>query len=259
MSDELSPEARTLLQAARDADLPEPEDRARVRARLALLLAGTAAGSVGSKVAAQTAVGGKLGSAAVIGKTLLALAVVGAVGVGASIALRRPDSPPAVAAPRPVGALPGDEAAQDEGAPAPTPAPMAATADVVTATLPVAQPAELRPAAPGGPGRMHSAPERAAPRPGDHDWAADLQAEVALLSLAQRALAAGKPEAALEYLAQHRAQFPKGALSQERRAASAIAHCQAGRLARGRELLEDLPDDSPLSGRAVDACRGTPR
>ena len=61
-NDELSPQARTLLQAGRDADLPGASDRARVRTKLALQLAGAAAGAAAGKAAAQLAVGGKIGA-----------------------------------------------------------------------------------------------------------------------------------------------------------------------------------------------------
>ena len=124
---------------------------------------------------------------------------------------------------------------------------------------------------PGAPPNAHDAAHAGASKPAargpaphagahdvDHDWAADLQAEASLLAQAQRALAAGDPDAALDRLAQHRAQFPKGALSQERRAASAIAHCQAGRLARGRARRGPARGFAALGPRRR-ACRGDTR
>jgi len=248
-SDELSPQARTLLEVGRDADLPSANDRARVRTKLALQLAGAAAGAAAGKATAQLAVGSKVGAGTFTGKALLAVAVLGVVGVGASVALR--SSHDASDASRPARVERTLQASEPGPSPVAGPAQLGAAPSVPEAT-------SAAPARPTPPSARAPA-AHAAPRNVDHDWAADLQAEVSLLAQAQRALAAGDPDAALEHLAQHRAQFPKGALNQERRAASAIAHCQAGRLARGRALLADLPEDSPLSARAEETCRGDAR
>lgn len=249
MNDELSRQAQELLAAGREADLPRASDRSRVRAKLALqLAAATAAAGAGKAAAQTTATAGKLGALTLNGKLALAAAALGVLGAAAAMTPRRADPLAQDAAPirraqRPPVAA--EAPATSEASPRMPTGPSAAPGRRDASEQP---PAATRPEAE----RSHAPVEA-------QDWAADLQAEVQLLALAQRALAAGQTAAALGHLAEHRARFPRGALSQERTAATAVAHCQAGRAARGRALLTRLPDDSPLSGRARHACGLEPR
>jgi RNA polymerase sigma-70 factor (ECF subfamily) len=80
---------------------------------------------------------------------------------------------------------------------------------------------------------------------------------MALLSEAQKALSAGQPERALQFLDEHARTFPRGTLAEERTAARIVALCKLGRVAKARSeaaaFLQRLPD-SPLSERVRAAC-----
>jgi len=77
---------------------------------------------------------------------------------------------------------------------------------------------------------------------------------VALLSRATSALRAGRAADALTLLNEHQHKFPKGVLSEERRAAKAQALCSLGRQTEGRAELARLAPHSPAAIRAQQAC-----
>jgi len=81
-----------------------------------------------------------------------------------------------------------------------------------------------------------------------------LAQEVALLSRATSALRAGHAADALALLNEHQRKFPKGVLSEERRAAKAQALCSLGRQTEGRAELARLAPRSPAAVRAQQAC-----
>jgi hypothetical protein len=89
----------------------------------------------------------------------------------------------------------------------------------------------------------------------------ELAAELALLGAAQRELAAGHAERALERLTEHQRSFPYGALLGERLAARVFALCALGRNAEARlarhEFERDAPG-SPLTPRVLASCAGKP-
>jgi len=81
-----------------------------------------------------------------------------------------------------------------------------------------------------------------------------LAEEVAILGRAAAALRAGRAADALAALNEHQSKFPKGALTQERRAARAEALCSLGRFAEARAELARLPKSSPQAVRAGAFC-----
>lgn len=84
-----------------------------------------------------------------------------------------------------------------------------------------------------------------------------LEEEVHLLRDADRAIKAGKPDAALVLLDQHAAAFPRSALEPERAAERVFALCAAGRVsearARAAAFLAAYPL-GPLAARVQRAC-----
>jgi TolA-binding protein len=127
------------------------------------------------------------------------------------------------------------------------PARSPAAAPVVAESAPIAAPETVV--------RSPKEPAPAAPalrRPADR-----LAQEVALLSRATTALRSGRPEEALKALAEHQRQFPKGVLTEERRAARAQALCTLGRHGEARADLSTLAKtapQSPQAARARQAC-----
>lgn len=221
---ELGSEEQAWLEVLRKSDEPTDADRARVRA---MVLAGVA--GAGAGVAASTTVGkvGVLGVVWKIGLATLSLGVL--VGGGVWLQSR---STPATVVPTAVETQPAAEAA---------------------APLEVAAPAERVPDAPS---LAPQASSGVAPPPRAKQPADDIEAELALLSRAQRALASHDSSAALQLLGQHRARFPHGSLQVEREGLFAVAACEAQR-ADGTKLatrfLQTHPG-SPLSARVRAAC-----
>jgi hypothetical protein len=85
----------------------------------------------------------------------------------------------------------------------------------------------------------------------------DVEGEVALLAEAQKALAAGNPARALQFLDEHATTYPRGALGPERGVVRVVALCKLGRFAAARRdaaafLNEDAT--SPLADRIRAAC-----
>lgn len=92
-----------------------------------------------------------------------------------------------------------------------------------------------------------------APKPGN-----EIRQEVALLSKAQAALSRGRPQEALEALAEHAARFPRGALTEERAATRARTLCALGRRQEAEAELKRIEKLNPASAylaRARESCR----
>jgi outer membrane protein assembly factor BamD (BamD/ComL family) len=86
-------------------------------------------------------------------------------------------------------------------------------------------------------------------------------AELALIREAERALAAGRYDAALVALRRHEDRFPDGQLTQEREASRITALCRSGavRAVDGEELVSRFLarwPSSHLKGRVRRACVG---
>jgi hypothetical protein len=69
--------------------------------------------------------------------------------------------------------------------------------------------------------------------------------EVSLLGAAQKALRAGQPTRAMNYIQQHAFRFPTGALSQERSAVHALTLCALDRKTAARQVFDDLRGRAP--------------
>lgn len=248
---DLSHEARALIDAARGADDPTPGDRARVHGAIsAAVAAGTGAAVVGATATASaatqttaTAVATKAAAVttwtATSTKIVTALVVAGTVGgaVAMSPALRssEPAEPPAMVAPR-VDAperrartLPAaNQAALRDEEPAESPAPVVATPiDAEQRRTPTPAEAEI---------------------PREEPAAADpLLDELSLLRRASEASRRGEPQTALRLLRRHRRQFPAGELVAERQAATVFALCDVGRGDEARRAASRFVREHPTS------------
>ena len=223
---ELGPEARELIELAAPHDGPRPGDRERVRRRVALAIGASSA--IGVTTAASTAT-----AKVVTGSSIVGWLVVGA-GVGLSVAV--PAALLAESPREPVAAVVAPAA----------PASMARRSVAAAPPVHTSEPAVVE--APPEP------PVRAVPSAPPAD---SLARESALLSRAQRELAAGAPERALATLREHQERFPGGALSPERDAARVVALCASGNRAAGRAaraaFLARHPS-SPVAPRVRAAC-----
>jgi len=246
--DDLSPGARSLLQAADTFDDPSPEDAARVR-RAVL----TRVGAIGLTAAVVTAGSTQAKAASVmsIAAKLTAALAVTAGGVAATYNYVNANHSHEVAimAPAPSKAKP---AAPKLTAPAPIVAPAAPVAadDIkLQEDAPVVKSPRVLPRPP----RAEEKTEKAVVEP----TAADLEAEMKLIRGADAALRAGRANDALALLAQHQAEHPHASLAHEREGLRAIANCQlgaAGATATAARFLE-LSPHSPLAPRLRSACR----
>jgi hypothetical protein len=234
---DLSPEARTLVDICRSPGVLTRTDRDRIKRGVLLRVAtvGTATASTGT--AAAMSLASKI--------TLMAVAAT-VVGGGASAlwALRAPTAVPRV--------LAGDSSPSTHPVPA-VPAPAAMPNAVVP------HPPALS-ADPGRPDRAKKTIKRPAAVPAipsASSAAAPLAFELKVLRQAQEDLRAGLPENAYQRLADFDRHHGSGVLAQERHALSAIALCQwrPGNEARIRaqEFLRDTPE-SPLANRVRLAC-----
>jgi tetratricopeptide (TPR) repeat protein len=227
---EMSYEACQLVDAGREAFRPTEADRARLMAALT----GAATLSVGMAVAAgaHRSLGGilSLGHATRLLAVALPLTAAGAyywhTSGQASAPMQAPaliDQRPAIVAPK--RAVPVVEA-----------------------------PAEERPSEPSLP----ASPERSASQVGEAAKPGnEIRQEVALLSKAQAALSRGRPQEALEALAEHAARFPRGALTEERAATRARTLCALGRRQEAEAELKRIERLNPASAylaRARESC-----
>jgi tetratricopeptide (TPR) repeat protein len=114
--------------------------------------------------------------------------------------------------------------------------------------------AEARPSEPTTP----VSPERSASSVGEAAKPGnEIRQEVALLSKAQAALSRGRPQEALEALAEHAARFPRGALTEERAATRARTLCALGRKQEAEAELKRIERLNPASAylaRARESC-----
>jgi hypothetical protein len=223
---DMSPEARALLDAGRDATRPTAEDRERIAAALQVRLgdgylpSDTRASHVGAPPPAATStLSWPLISAIVAG-----LAVSGAAGV---YALRSTSTEPLAAVAPPSAA----------------PAPVKTTLAPPTARVEHETPIEPLPPV-----------EAPAATPSSRRQADRLAEEVAILSRAETELHAGRYSEALRVLEEHQHKFPRGTLSQERTAARIRALCGLGRTSEANAALARLSPGSLHEGPAREAC-----
>jgi hypothetical protein len=241
----MDPFARELLDETRHAHDPSPEDRLRVRAKLAARIGAGALASGGLTKKALASSGLSL-----IIKLVVPVALLGTVGW---YLLRGPEAPEAprvgehpaavsASAPSADPRAPGSPTLEEPASPAPTPP------DLPSPTMtPV-----------GSAPRVTSLPA-AASHSGRPQPSADLEAEMGLLTSAQAAIQRGDYSAALAKLDEHQKAFPSGVLSEERTAARIVALCAAGRQADARSLATAFlarHPSSPLAPRVRTSCGG---
>jgi len=237
--------ARAIVDAARDADLPSPDDRDRIKRAV---LVQVAAGVGASTVAAGTVsagVGMSLGMSLGM-KVGLALLAVSLAGGGTAGYLHW------------TGQHRLASVVKDEPkAPAATPA---------SAGSPVKIPAVLAPPAPA-PAQAESKarkPDRSRKLTGQASGGGErlaaedqLNGEVAVLKRAREQLRLGRPAQALDALLEYDRRFGKGVLGEERQAIAAIAACQAhpgpSARAQAQAFMHSSPT-SPLLDRVRAAC-----
>lgn len=223
----LGPKARALVQEGRNALRPAAGDRERIEAALRVHL-GPGALPPPSSVAPPPPVGAAAGWQALAAKVLVGAGIAGGA-LYLAFSDRTPAPPANVSAPP---AVPTVAAAASNERVSEVPAP--------TESHETAEPIAAHPA---------TASSEAAPRARDR-----LAEEVALLSRATTALRAGRAAEALKTLDEHQSRFPRGALSEERRAAKAQALCSLGRMSEGRAELVRLAPQSPAAARAKQVC-----
>jgi hypothetical protein len=247
--DELGPDEQKWLDMLRAADEPSAADRARVRTAV---LAGVASAGITSAAVAgvaKSAVVVKTASAASffaatwkIGVAVVLLVV--AAGATAAVMSRTPTAneaaPIGVTAPAAIAAAPiatttTTTTSSTTSIPDPAKAAPAVTPEPVTADAPEpsVSPAVRAP--------LPSTAKSATTQRGD-----DVDAELVLMTQAQRALDRRDPSAALGVLARHGREYPHGAFAVEREGMRAIASCAAKR-GDGRALAERFVAANPTS------------
>jgi hypothetical protein len=243
---DLGPEVRSMLEAARGAEAPTRADRERIKHAVLLRVA-----TVG---AASTVAGGAVAMTMATKVTVAALTV--AVLGGGSVSLwawkGRTASPPALArvalahtARRISPALPTQPVVVPE-------APAVAEEPRPKPVLPEMRRREVA--------RSEARPAETVSAPVAESAPAldSLDPELTVLRQAQEDLRAGLPAQALRRLDEYDRRFGKGALEQERRAIEAIALCQVhpgpAAQAKAGQFLRAAPE-SPLAERVRSACK----
>lgn len=224
---DLSRLAQELVKAGRSAGAPTDADKERIREALHQRLA---APFVPEPSAAPGPVASGASWSLIAGGTLVAAVVVGVLVWGSSGEM---SAPPAASA-----AMPASSVAPPPRTPPPAPPPRTEETRMAPPASRAAEPA----AAASAKGPTETRPKHR------------LAEEVALLSRATTALHAGRAQDALNALAEHQRQFPRGHLSLERVAARAQALCQLGRKAEAERELSRLSPSSPQAARARRAC-----
>ena len=227
--DDLSPEARELVDLARGSRTPSEEQRDRAFQALMAGLAGGAGLSTGQLAAAKVA--GK--SSLIWLKWALPAFVVASAGVGAYLFAGRHSAPAA-----------GERAAavsSPSAVPTPSLGPVVADSD----SAPLAVSAAPEPSA--APPKAPSAPLKPS--------AEDLVQELSLLHQALAESRSGHAARALELARQHAQRYPNSRLRVERDAIQVRSLCALGRAAEARKIADRLPN-SPVSAALQETCVG---
>lgn len=255
---DLGPDEQKWLDVLRSGNEPTSNDRARIRASVLASIAGGAVGASTAAAASSAAPGvAKVGAIATAAaptsffagalKLGLAVVVLAMGGGGAYVAMKRPMAAIATAAP----AAPTEREGMTTSPPADAPSGDLVVQAPAVDVPPVAETAER--SAPVGSTR--STPRRTTVTQKSAD-ADDIDAQLVLITQAQRALERGEPSAALSALARHEREYPRGSLAPERDGLRAIASCDAKR-SNGRTLAERFVaanPSSPLVARIRKSC-----
>lgn len=214
----MNPEARRILQLARQARTPSADDKRRVRAAIAL---GVAATAVTVPTAAAAGASKLAGAAGVFTglRGIVSVAVIASTSVGAGAYLWTHES----AARR----------SADVSIVSSTP-----PVEVAPPPIPFSESTNTPPA----PERPAEAPAR--PRTAPQD---PLAAELTLLHAAKQAWQDGKPQTALDLAQKHAQLYPHSQLASERDALKVFALCGLGRTSDARDLASSLLSRAPGS------------
>jgi hypothetical protein len=241
----IEPAQTPLLDLLRRSDEPSEEDRARVRAAIAVALAPAATMTTAALAGHQAAAVGKLAGLSAFAKVITLVGVLGVSGAGLSWYLAR-SAPSASSAPSTVIQVAGR--AQSEPVAGSSPgSSMSPPAGISVETLPRQADDDLGAEAAG---RARAG----APLGGD------LDAELRIIGAAQQSLKAGQAGQALAHLDEHQRLFPHGILALERSGIRTVALCQAGRLDEGRAAARSYLRAAPnsvLAKRIAVACQLT--
>jgi hypothetical protein len=216
----MNPDARRIIQLARQARTPSADDKRRVRAAIAL---GVAATAVTVPTAAAAGASAKLAGAAGVFtglRGIVSVAVIASTSVGAGAYLwthtsasRRSADVSVVSSPPPV-----------EVAPPP---------------ITVSESTNPPPISPERPAETPARPRMAPQDP--------LAAELTLLHAAKQAWQDGKPQTALDLAQRHAQLYPHSQLASERDALKVFALCGLGRTSDARDLASTLLSRAPGS------------
>jgi hypothetical protein len=219
----MNPEARRIIQLARQARTPSADDKRRVRAAIALGVAATAIAVPTTAASAAAGASAKLGGAMGIFtglRGIVSVVVLASTSVGAgayvwthAAAARHTADVSMVSSPPPVEVAP---------------APITVSESANTPPLPQDRPTE--------------APLR--PRIAPQD---PLAAELTLLHAAKQAWQDGKPQMALDLAQKHAQLYPRSQLASERDALKVFALCGLGRTSDARDLASSLLSRAPGS------------
>lgn len=230
---EVDPELGRLLSLTREATLPDPGARGRIRASLDARLAAGA----GSPVP-----GAARGLWLGFGAAVVGVAAVGVwlSGVGRESATFRPTS-----------MTPAPVSSSATNAPLFAAPPAVAAASAVE---PVARAMAGSPARTTEPGRLVTP---VAPS-GVSSGARDSADELTLVRAMQQALRVGNASQALALVAEHSRRFPKGSLIEEREGVRAIASCQSAQSGARAAIFATFSQRfgaSPYASRVKAACQ----
>ena len=243
---DLGPEARSILEAARGVEAPTRADRQRIKHAVLLRVATlgavstTAGGAVAMSLAAKVTIAAV--TVAVLGGGSATLLAKKERAVQPSVVSARVASRTAHGSPSRPAAVPETPAVVEEPRPKPV-LPEVRRREV-------ARP-EVRPAEPVSVPVTKITP---APAPALNS----LDPELTVLRQAREDLRAGLPAQALRRLSEYDRRFGKGALDQERRAIEAIALCQVHPGSAAQSQAEDFlraAPESPLAERVRSACK----
>ncbi|HEY5146645.1 MAG TPA: hypothetical protein VII82_07745 [Polyangiaceae bacterium] len=258
----LSPQAQSIVDAARADDGPTDADYARNRratmARVGLGLGaiGAGASTAATAGAATASATGGVASAVASGssaatvlalKAIATLAVIGAAGLGTARLHATASERSVVTS---VSASVWKPPSQAMAPPVPA----------ERAAAPQSAVESQKPGAPVVDDHRDAPPRTHAAKPSNsvvEGSFSTLAAETALLGATNEALADAKPERALALLDEYAARFPHGTLEEEHAATRAIALCEANRAVEGKDaaaLFFRAHPKSPLTARVRFAC-----
>jgi hypothetical protein len=281
----LAPEDDALLELARGGFRASPEDRARIRGKVALQVgAGIGASTLAASKAAAAAPGAVSGAAVpslLVAKIAATTALVtGLAGAGAVLlhrSLATEGAPLNAPLTGTVSAAEGMARAPAPAAPLEAPVPRETPAPLASLEVPVERPAPphraladhpphhvapspvtTAPDAPPPPGPSIVAPssvmtarppllDEAAPPSRAPRGPATVDVEAALLRDADAALLAGHPSRALALVEEHASRFPGGVLVEEREAERIVVLCALGRAEEARARGAEFVRAAPRS------------